>query len=76
MTKNAQLALIDTPRSWRMDRHTREVGRAGVARAREALRAGRSTRTQDPPGQAAPAGKGASARRVGQRGGGPRRAAA
>lgn len=36
---NLQLLLIDesTP-DWRLDEHTREVGRRGVARAREALR--------------------------------------
>jgi len=41
MTENAQLTLIDTPRSWKLDDRTREVGREGVARARAALRAGR-----------------------------------
>ena len=40
MTENAQLTLIDTPRSWKLDQHTRDVGRDGVARARAALRAG------------------------------------
>ncbi|HEX6569443.1 MAG TPA: hypothetical protein VF015_09765 [Acidimicrobiales bacterium] len=48
--KNAQLSLIETPRAWRLDEHTRAVGREGVARARAALRAGLHTRTQDPPG--------------------------
>jgi hypothetical protein len=48
-TENAQLSLIETPRSWRLDKHTREVGREGVARARAALRAGRHSRLQDPP---------------------------
>jgi hypothetical protein len=34
-----QLALLeDTPTVWRLDEHTREVGRQGIARAREALR--------------------------------------
>ena len=33
-----QLSLIDTPSPWRLDEHTREVGRAGVAQARAALR--------------------------------------
>jgi hypothetical protein len=34
-----QLPLIDpTPPAWTLDRRTREVGRRGVARAREALR--------------------------------------
>jgi hypothetical protein len=42
-----QLALI-TPdelaarRDWRLDDHTREVGRQGIAAAREALRAART----------------------------------
>lgn len=35
-----QLSLIDTPSPWRLDEHTREVGRAGIARARAALCAG------------------------------------
>ncbi len=38
-----QLALItddaSTPRSWRLDDHTRQVGREGIAAARAALRA-------------------------------------
>jgi hypothetical protein len=34
-----QLVLLDTPTpSWKLDRHTREIGRRGVAEAREALR--------------------------------------
>lgn len=48
-TRNAQLSLIDTPRSWRLDDRTRAVGREGIARARAALRDGRHARTQDPP---------------------------
>jgi hypothetical protein len=40
MTTNAQLTLIETPRSWKLDDRTREVGREGIARARAALRAG------------------------------------
>jgi len=48
-TPNAQLTLIDTPRTWRLDDRTRAVGRAGIARARAALRDGRHARTQDPP---------------------------
>ncbi len=43
MTKNAQLTLIDTPRTWKLDERTREVGREGIARARAALRDGRRT---------------------------------
>jgi len=41
MTENAQLTLIDTPRSWKLDDRTRELGREGIARARAALQAGR-----------------------------------
>lgn len=52
-TQNAQLSLIQTPRSWRLDERTREVGRAGIAQARAALRSGRQARTQDPPGSEA-----------------------
>src|SRR3546814_6117597 len=33
-----QLTLLDTPPSWRLDDHTREVGRRGVAEARSSLR--------------------------------------
>lgn len=37
-----QLRLIDTTggpaRAWRLDEHTRQVGRNGIAAAREALR--------------------------------------
>ena len=35
-----QLTLIDGPeREWRLDEHTRTVGRLGLAAARQALRA-------------------------------------
>ena len=34
-----QLALLDTPPEWHIDDQTREVGRAGLARARAALAA-------------------------------------
>ena len=35
-----QLPLIDSgPRSWKLDRRTREIGRRGVAQARAALAA-------------------------------------
>lgn len=37
-----QLTLIETPKDWQLDEHTREVGRAGLAKARAALRGGRS----------------------------------
>ena len=68
MTENAQLTLIDTPRSWKLDERTREVGREGVARARAALRAGLHTRTQTTSGAPPP--------RHGAAGGAPRRHAA
>ena len=54
MTENAQLTLIDTPRSWRLDERTREVGREGIARARAALQAGLHTRTPSRPSGASP----------------------
>jgi hypothetical protein len=34
-----QLALLETPPSWRLDDHTRAVGRRGVAAARASLQA-------------------------------------
>ena len=34
---SAQLQLIHSDDSWKLDRHTIEVGRAGIAAAREAL---------------------------------------
>ncbi|MGH9246211.1 MAG: hypothetical protein ACRD29_18255 [Acidimicrobiales bacterium] len=34
-----QLALIETEPDWRLDDDTREIGREGIAQAREALRA-------------------------------------
>jgi hypothetical protein len=33
-----QLVLIEEAPEWRLDEHTREVGRAGLAQARKALR--------------------------------------
>ncbi len=33
-----QLRLIDTTASWRLDEHTKEIGRKGLAEARRALR--------------------------------------
>jgi hypothetical protein len=45
-----QLVLVDTPRTWRLDEHTREIGREGLARARAALRDGLRRRpAPDPP---------------------------
>lgn len=57
-----QLVLISddgTGRDWRLDEHTRQVGRQGVAAAREALRAAITpthARTEgDPDGHKPPA---------------------
>jgi hypothetical protein len=36
-----QLKLLEQDAEWRLDERTREIGRAGVARAREALLAAR-----------------------------------
>ena len=36
-----QLALMDQPKSWRLDDRTKEVGRRGIAEARAALAAHR-----------------------------------
>ncbi len=36
-----QLVLIETPPEWRLDESTREVGRRGLAEARQALAAAR-----------------------------------
>ena len=42
MTENAQLTLIDTPRSWKLDERTREVGvRMAVGASRGLSRATR-----------------------------------
>ena len=49
-----QLALVDTPRTWRLDERTREVGREGIARARAALRDGLRRPTPDPPARPHP----------------------
>lgn len=45
---SAQLQLIDTDRPWKLDRHTVEIGRAGVARARAALAAAATGAADDP----------------------------
>ena len=45
-----QLVLLSddgTGRDWRLDEHTRQVGRQGVAAAREALRAAITPPTDD-----------------------------
>jgi hypothetical protein len=40
----AQLVLIEaTPEDWRLDVHTREIGRQGIESARAALREARRT---------------------------------
>ncbi|MGQ0617865.1 MAG: hypothetical protein ACT4PW_12890 [Acidimicrobiia bacterium] len=41
-----QLALIEEPSDWRLDEHTRQAGREGVAKAREALRQARQHQPQ------------------------------
>jgi hypothetical protein len=41
-----QLILIEAPVDWRLDDETREVGRDGIAQAREALREARSAAMQ------------------------------
>lgn len=53
-----QLSLIDTP-TWRLDERTRQVGRAGIARARAALCAGLSGTAPDraPIGRGRPPGR-------------------
>jgi hypothetical protein len=43
-----QLALLDTPPEWHIDDQTREVGRAGLARARAALAAAAAHGQADP----------------------------
>ena len=48
MTKH-QLTLIDTPKSWRLDDRTRELGFEGIARARAALKDGLPDRPPPPP---------------------------
>lgn len=42
-----QLALLETPGEWRLDRETRELGRKGVAEARRALQLAASGRRAD-----------------------------
>jgi hypothetical protein len=44
-----QLALLDTPPEWHIDDQTREVGRAGLARARAALAAAARGEADTPP---------------------------
>lgn len=39
-----QLTLLETPPSWRLDDHTRAVGRLGVAEARASLQAALASR--------------------------------
>jgi hypothetical protein len=36
-----QLRLIEAPADWRLDEETKEIGRDGIAQAREALRQAR-----------------------------------
>jgi hypothetical protein len=53
-SENGQLSLIQAPLAWRLDEHTRAVGRAGVARARAALRDGARRRARGPAGPPPP----------------------
>ncbi len=46
---SAQLQLIQTDHTWKLDRHTVQVGRAGLAKARAALAA--ATQLSDTEGQ-------------------------
>ena len=46
-TMKRQLVLIETNPVWRLDERTREVGRRGVAKAREALAAAQHADTAD-----------------------------
>ncbi|HUF31827.1 MAG TPA: hypothetical protein VMN58_01310 [Acidimicrobiales bacterium] len=48
-----QLTLVDAPRAWKLDRRTREIGRKGVAEAREALRQAHSGDGHGTPAEAA-----------------------
>lgn len=43
-----QLTLVETPRAWKLDQRTREIGRKGVADAREALRRAGSPESAKP----------------------------
>ncbi len=43
----AQLKLIETERSWKLDRRTVEIGRAGLAQARAALAAATSSTDEE-----------------------------
>jgi hypothetical protein len=48
-----QLTLLETPPSWRLDDHTRAVGRRGVAEARASLRAALAASAEaEQPGEA------------------------
>lgn len=42
-----QLTLVDTQKVWKLDQRTREIGRRGVAEAREALRRAGSATASD-----------------------------
>ena len=54
-TLSHQLVLVDTPRTWRLDDHTREISREGLAQARAALRDGLRRRpASDPPAHTHP----------------------
>lgn len=45
-----QLVLLDSGTTWKLDRRTREIGKRGVAQAREALRRSGGTPPAGPTG--------------------------
>jgi len=52
-----QLVLLEQEPDWHLDEHTREVGRAGLAQAREAMRAAAQRRSSTTPGRPATSGR-------------------
>jgi len=44
-----QLVLLEQPEPWRLDERTKEIGRRGVAKAREALREARREALENQP---------------------------
>jgi hypothetical protein len=50
MTAQLELLLEPEPDDWRLDAHTREVGRRGIAEARRMLAQATDTRPGEPTG--------------------------
>jgi hypothetical protein len=48
-----QLVLLESENPWRLDEQTKEIGRRGVAEAREALRKAKQAAMEKQAGQAA-----------------------